>query len=90
MNLCASCGRNFGSQRAFGRHRTGVHAYTFAEGATMQPPRYDGRRCLSDHELRAAGLVPNARGELSLARDLARARAFPAAKLRTSPEDPAA
>jgi hypothetical protein len=51
MNLCGNCGRGFGSERAFRRRRVGVDAYTFAEGANREPPRADGRRCLSDYEL---------------------------------------
>ena len=35
------------------------------------------------HDLRAAGFAPNARGAWSLARDLARARAFAATKPRS-------
>jgi hypothetical protein len=46
----------------------------------MEPPRYDGRRSLSDDELEAAGFARNRRGHSSLARDLARARLFPSAK----------
>jgi hypothetical protein len=42
---------DFASVEAFDRHKTGVHAYTFAEGMAMRPPREDGRRCLDVEEL---------------------------------------
>jgi hypothetical protein len=48
----------------------------------MEPPRYDGRRCLSENELEAAGLAHNRRGHWSLARDLARARQYASARPR--------
>jgi hypothetical protein len=88
VNHCGACGRDFGSLRAFDTHRVGLHAYTHADGASMEPPRHDGRRCLSEHELEGAGFARNGRGQWSLARDLARARAFASAKPRTTAQVP--
>jgi hypothetical protein len=51
MNLCTVCGLDFGSVKAFDRHRVGVHDYLFSEGVRMDPPRFDGRRCLSESEM---------------------------------------
>jgi hypothetical protein len=47
MNLHASCGGDFTSVRLFDAHRVGAHAYLYAEGLKREPPREDGRRCLS-------------------------------------------
>jgi hypothetical protein len=55
VNLCRSCGQDFGSLSAFDAHRVGVHAYTYSQGAAMTPIREDGRRCLTIDELYAAG-----------------------------------
>jgi hypothetical protein len=55
MNVCRSCGRDFASARAFDAHRTGKHAYTYAEGLQFQEPRTDGRRCLTPDEMKATG-----------------------------------
>ena len=77
MNLCTSCHLDFGSVSAFDAHRVGVHEYTFAEGARMEPPRWDGRRCLAESELAEAvdrrgrpRFTKNARGKWSVARDV--------------------
>jgi hypothetical protein len=59
MNLCRSCDQDFGSVRLFDRHRVGKHVYTYSEGAKMDPPRDDGRRCLSVQEMRTLGWTPN-------------------------------
>ena len=56
MNLCRSCGQDFASVSAFDLHRVGKHAITYAEGLRMQPAREDGRRCLDEDELGAAGM----------------------------------
>jgi hypothetical protein len=66
MNLCRGCGQDFGSVKAFDAHRVGVHAYTYTEGLAMDPPREDGRRCLSVEEMEAAQFVRNSRGRWSL------------------------
>lgn len=74
MNLCSPCDIDFASVAAFDRHRVGRHAYTFAEGLAMSPPRYDGRRCLDLDEFAEAGLVRNAYGRWSIGKRLERAR----------------
>ncbi len=51
VNLCRTCNEDFGSVSAFDRHRVGTHEYTYSEGAKMDPPKDDGRRCLSLSEL---------------------------------------
>lgn len=61
MNLCRSCSQDFGSVELFDRHRVGVHAYTYSEGLRLEPPREDGRRCLSVPEMLERGWAPNAR-----------------------------
>lgn len=55
MNQCGPCGEDFASLDAFDEHRVGFHAFTFPEGTAMDPPRYDGRRCLSVSEMTDAG-----------------------------------
>jgi hypothetical protein len=62
VNLCRSCGEDFGSAGLFDRHRIGKHAYTFGEGLRMDPPREDGRRCLDAGEMRELGWALNGRG----------------------------
>jgi hypothetical protein len=62
VNLCTACGLDFPSVEAFDRHRVGVHAYSFAEGLAMEPPREDGRRCLDEAELRVMGWAIDKRG----------------------------
>jgi hypothetical protein len=57
-SYCTTCGRDFAADTYFDRHRIGRHAYTFSEGLKLDPPREDGRRCMDDDELRAAGLRP--------------------------------
>lgn len=56
LNFCRSCGFDFTSTTYFDRHRIGVHAYTYAEGLRMDPPREDGRRCMDADELHVSGL----------------------------------
>jgi hypothetical protein len=62
LNLCVTCGLDFGSVSAFDAHRVGKHAYTFIEGMRMDPPREDGRRCLSLDELQERGWAEDSRG----------------------------
>jgi hypothetical protein len=71
MNVCGSCGRDFSSIRAFDSHRVGRHAYLF-ESDESSSSRHDGRRCLNQSELHAAGFVQNSRGRWALAIELAR------------------
>lgn len=75
MNLCTSCGVDFGSVKAFDAHRIGKHGYTFKEGLYMDPPREDGRRCLDEEEMAGSSVFAlNAFGKWSLTNDLASAR----------------
>jgi hypothetical protein len=62
VNFCAACGLDFGSTSAFDAHRVGKHGYTFVEGLRMDPPREDGRRCLSSKELLERGWAQDSRG----------------------------
>lgn len=62
MNVCNSCGEDFGSVGAFNRHRVGKHEYTFAEGLRMDPVREDGRRCLATSEMTENGWNRDSRG----------------------------
>jgi hypothetical protein len=55
---CTSCGCDFTGDALFERHRVGTHDYTYSEGAKMDPPREDGRRCLTRDEMREHGWVP--------------------------------
>jgi hypothetical protein len=61
-NLCCACGQDFNSVDVFDRHRVGVHAYSYSEGAQMEPPREDGRRCLSVAEMAERGWQPTGDG----------------------------
>jgi hypothetical protein len=80
VNLCSSCGLDFGSVDLFDRHRVGVHAYSFAEGFALDPPREDGRHCLDVNEMAKAGWRLNRRGRwFDPARD-------PRARLGGTPE----
>ena len=75
MNLCRSCGEDFGSVTAFDAHRVGKHTYTFAEGLKMEPPREDGRRCLAvDEMLHSGRFTRNEYGRWSLMTSLRRGR----------------
>lgn len=62
MNLCRTCGLDFAGIKDFDSHRVGVHAYTYWEGLKMDPPREDGRRCLSSSEMSAQGWALNRHG----------------------------
>lgn len=62
MNLCRACGEDFSSVEGFDAHRVGTHEYTHPEGLRMDPPREDGRRCLSVSELEALGWERNRSG----------------------------
>jgi hypothetical protein len=85
VNLCRACGEDFGSVAAFDAHRVGRHAYTYSEGARMDPVREDGRRCLSVEELHERGFVRNARGRWSIASHAERGRALKASSQRGVP-----
>jgi hypothetical protein len=62
VNECSGCGLDFGSTHAFDKHRIGKHAYTSTEGLRMDPPKEDGRRCLSVIEMLDGGWHQDARG----------------------------
>jgi hypothetical protein len=80
LNLCCACLQDFGSVELFDRHRIGKHAYNFAEGLDMDPPREDGRRCLDPSEMESLGWRLNSRGRwVDPARN-------PADRLRPTPE----
>jgi len=51
---CPACGHTFGGERGFDLHRVGGFA---GFGAAV-----NNRRCLTDDEMRAAGLMPDERG----------------------------
>ena len=61
LNGCGACGSDFTSLELFDRHRVGTHAYTYVEGLRFDPPREDGRRCLSLEEMAAKGWEQDAR-----------------------------
>jgi hypothetical protein len=54
-NLCSDCGQDFGGVTAFDMHRVGRHDLDY-------PEHLDGRRCLSEDEIRTRGLVQTAHG----------------------------
>jgi hypothetical protein len=81
MNVCGDCSLDFGSLRAFGKHRVGKHAYDYSDD------RPDGRRCLTTDELGRAGFAQNSRGRWSLQRDLDRASARRSVEPRSSETD---
>lgn len=74
MNLCRDCNNDFSSLAAFDKHRTGTHAYTSTEGLRMEPPREDGRRCLTAFEMREKGLGLDRRGRWCVLAEVGRAR----------------
>jgi len=73
-NYCVSCGVDFASIKAFDKHRVGVHEYLFSEGLRMDPPRENGRRCLDESELPAAGMERDEHGCWRLAANAEHAR----------------
>ena len=56
VNECSACARDFGSLGAFAAHRTGSYAHAWS----LEHP--DGRRCLSESELRERGFTLDRRG----------------------------
>ena len=76
VNLCCSCRADFASTAAFDRHRVGRHAYLFAEGLSLVPPREDGRRCLDGDEMAGVGMVLDVRGRWAIEADHARIAAW--------------
>ena len=62
MTECATCGLAFSGTSAFDAHRTGKHAYTFAQGLAFEPAVEDGRRCLDTEEMVEVGMELDPRG----------------------------
>lgn len=62
MNVCRSCETDFATVAAFDDHRVGTHDYTYSEGAKMDPPREDGRRCLKRKEREELGWLLDQHG----------------------------
>lgn len=99
MNLCTTCGLDFGSEHAFDRHRVGEFIQNVPEcwsgeyvdrlRAGFCPnddwkPEY-GRRCLDEEELkRDPAFAQNHFGRWSLARDLERGKKLRRAKGRAA------
>jgi hypothetical protein len=59
VNLCTSCGKDFGGVVVFDAHRVGKHAYDYS------PEHPDGRRCLTTKEMREKKFKLNQRGAWS-------------------------
>ena len=57
MNLCRTCGQDFGSIKLFDKHRVGAH--------DLDPPHENGRRCLTAHEMTLRGWRLDERGRWS-------------------------
>jgi hypothetical protein len=72
VNLCCVCRQDFSSVAAFDRHRVGRHAYDFAEG--LEFGFEDGRRCLDEDEMVAAGMALDRCGRWCITRDVEAAR----------------
>jgi hypothetical protein len=62
VNLCRGCGQDFAGLTLFDQHRVGVHAHTLTEGLRMDPPREDGRRCLTVDEMQVRGWKQDRQG----------------------------
>lgn len=73
MNLCRTCGEDFGSVFAFDAHRVGKYLPTSSPeyvGPLEDWTPARGRRCLSVPELEERGFVRNRRERWSLATSL--------------------
>jgi hypothetical protein len=86
MNLCTTCGLDFTGVDDFDSHRVGKHAYLYAEGLAMYPPREDGRRCLDLDEMVAAGWYQDRRGRWAHPRRVGKAARRPDSLSRTRRE----
>lgn len=62
LNFCRPCGQDFNGLTLFDAHRVGKHDFTYKEGLRMNPPRENGRRCLTVEEMTAKGWTLNQRG----------------------------
>ena len=56
LNYCNTCGKDFKSVSAFDQHRTGTYEYDYSKGLRMDPPREDGRRCMTADEMQQKGM----------------------------------
>ncbi|HEY1248635.1 MAG TPA: hypothetical protein VGE97_06590 [Nitrososphaera sp.] len=65
LAYCAECGCDFSGDFMFDRHRRGNHDYTLSEGLKFDPPKEDGRRCLTRDEMREKGWRPLTDEELN-------------------------
>jgi hypothetical protein len=68
-NLCCACNTDFSSVSAFDKHRIGKHAYTYSQGLKFDRPAEDGRRCMDDGEMVAAGMELDARDRWAITAD---------------------
>lgn len=59
LNLCTSCGQDFGGERAFDLHRVGDHDHLFS------PDHPEGRRCLTEQEMIERGMYRGRYGRWS-------------------------
>jgi hypothetical protein len=62
LNGCGGCHADFTSLETFDRHRVGTYEYTLEQGLKLDPPREDGRRCLSPEEMQAKSWERNDKG----------------------------
>lgn len=62
MAFCRSCGKDFAGDSLFDRHRTGDFEFNFSAEHS------DGRRCMDDEEMIAAGLRPMTDKEIEASR----------------------
>lgn len=69
-NYCTTCNKDFGSVRAFDRHRVGKYQYPYS----AEHP--DGRRCLSTDEMSRDEFVLNSRDLWTLESSLRSAQKF--------------
>jgi hypothetical protein len=73
-NGCSGCRQDFASVDAFDRHRVGRYGFSYEEGLQFDIPREDGRRCMDESEMLAAGLELDDRGRWRVAASAKRAR----------------
>ena len=63
LNLCRTCGHDFGGVHALDMHRVGKHEHLYSD------ERLDGRRCLTETEMLARGMYLSAHGRWSQPRN---------------------
>ena len=61
-NACTACGQDFAGITYFDKHRVGTFDYAYSAGLKLEPPREDGRRCLTRDEMTAKGWALNKDG----------------------------